>query len=67
MDLSLTIGNVFPGVEDSLVFSLYNVFGRDNAYSVFYQRPAANYYIPRPYKLSVLGATFPSVSYNFNF
>jgi hypothetical protein len=67
IDLSITAGNVFPGLEDSLVFSLYNLFGRDNAYSVFYQRPSSNFFIPRPYKLSVLGSVLPSVTYNFKF
>lgn len=67
MDFSFTIGNVLKKVDDSLVFSLYNLFGRDNAYSVFYQRPANNYYVPKPYKLSVLGAALPSLTYNFKF
>ncbi len=67
LDLSVTIGNVFKKIDDSLVFSIYNVFGRDNAYSVFYQRPANNYFIPKPYKLAVLGAALPSLTYNFKF
>ena len=67
VDLSITIGNVIKKIDDSLVFSLYNMFGRSNAYSVFYQRPANNYFIPKPYKLSVLGAALPSITYNFKF
>ena len=67
VDVSFTIGNVIKKIEDSLVFSAYNLFGRDNAYSVFYQRPANNYFIPKPYKLSVLGAVLPSLTYNFKF
>lgn len=66
-DLSITIGNVLKKVDDSLVVSLYNVFGRENAYSVFYQRPSSNFFIPKPYKLSVLGAVLPSLTYNFRF
>ena len=66
-DISLTIGNVVKKVDDSLTISLYNIFGRANAYSVFYQRPAANFFIPKPYKLSVLGAVMPSLTYNFKF
>src|SRR5688572_5971643 len=65
VDVSFTIGNIIKKIEDSLVFSVYNLFGRDNAYSVFYQRPADNYFIPKPYKLSVLGAVLPSITYNF--
>jgi len=67
VDFSFTIGNVIKKLDDSLVFSVYNLFGRDNAYSVFYQRPANNYLIPKPYKLSVLGAMLPSLTYNFKF
>jgi hypothetical protein len=67
LDLSFTIGSIFKKIDDSLVFSLYNLFGRDNAYSVFYQRPAANFFIPKSYKLAVLGAPMPSLTYNFKF
>jgi hypothetical protein len=65
VDVSLTIGNIINKYEDSLSFSLYNLFGRENAYSLFYQRPASNFFIPKPYKLSVLGATLPSSSKRF--
>lgn len=66
MDFSFTIGNIIESIDDSLVFSIYNVFGRENAYSVFYQR-APNFFIPKPYKLSVLGTAMPSLTYNFKF
>ncbi len=66
-DFSFTIGNVIKKIDDSLVFSVYNLFGRDNAYSVFYQRPAANLFIPKAYKLSILGSALPSLTYNFKF
>jgi hypothetical protein len=65
-DVSFTFGNIIERIDDSLVFSIYNLIGRENAYSVFYQRPA-NVFVPRPYKLSVLGAAMPSLTYNFNF
>ena len=67
VDFSFTIGNILKKIDDSLVFSVYNLFGRDNAYSVFYQRPANNFLIPKPYKLSVLGSPLPSLTYNFKF
>jgi hypothetical protein len=67
LDFSFTIGNIIKKIDDSLVFSVYNLFGRNNAYSVFYQRPANNYFVPKPYKLSVLGAALPSLTYNFRF
>jgi hypothetical protein len=67
LDVSFTIGNVFRKIEDSLVISFYNLLGRENAYSVFYQRPQSNFFIPKAYQLSVLGATLPSITYNFKF
>ncbi len=67
LDLSLTINSVFKKLDDSLVISFYNFLGRSNAYSVFYQRPQSNYFIPKPYQLSVLGSTLPSITYNFKF
>lgn len=66
-DLSFTIPNVVARWDDSLVFSIYNLFGRNNAYSLFYQRPASNFFIPKAYQLSVLGAAMPSLTYNFKF
>ena len=67
VDVSFTIGNVIRKIDDSLVFSIYNLFGRDNAYSVFYQRPASTYFIPKTYQLSILGSALPSLTYNFKF
>ncbi len=46
-------------------FSVYNVYGRKNAFSVFFRdQPGSP---PQPYKLSVLGIPFPSLSYSFKF
>jgi len=67
IDFSLNIASIFKKLDDSLTLSVYNLLGRDNAYSVFYTRPGSNFVIPKPYKLSVLGATFPSLVYNFKF
>ncbi|MBX7124649.1 MAG: TonB-dependent receptor [Cyclobacteriaceae bacterium] len=65
-DVSLTFNEVFKKIDDSLTISLYNVLGRKNAYSIFYQRTDTGT-IPVAYKLSVLGSILPSVTYNFNF
>jgi hypothetical protein len=67
LDVSFTIGKVVKKLDGSLVLAIYNLLGRDNAYSVFYKRPAVNYFVPKPYKLSVLGAALPSLTYNFRF
>jgi outer membrane receptor protein involved in Fe transport len=57
------------------VFTVYNVYGRDNAYNVFFQPRDAN--TPRlgifsgspfaAYRLSVFGAPIVSLSYTFTF
>lgn len=54
--------------ESDWSFSFYNVLGRRNAYSVYVQTTPLYYEYynrVRSYKLSVLGAVIPSVSYNF--
>ncbi|MEO0339148.1 MAG: TonB-dependent receptor [Bacteroidota bacterium] len=68
-DVSMTIaGRTWPGKKfnSNLTLSAYNLFGRRNAFSVFYQRPEGAL-IPRAFQLSVLGAVFPAVTYNFSF
>jgi hypothetical protein len=52
--------------EDSLNFSIYNLLGRRNAYSVFFQKdPNSSRLVP--YQISILGAVFPSISYTVAF
>lgn len=66
LDLSITME---PGLkkkkllDGSWTLSFYNVYGRENAYSVFIgeRRTSA----PTAYKFSILGSVFPSLSYNF--
>ena len=52
--------------SSSVNITLYNVLGRANACSVFYQRPDGAT-VPKAYKLSVLGAVIPSITYNFSY
>jgi len=75
LDISFTIAeNIWKNREvdperrlsDNLNITFYNILGRKNAFSVFYQRPdQAN--VPDAFKLSVLGAMIPSITYNFSF
>ena len=51
--------------ESSWVFSIYNVYARKNAYSVFYKLSSAS--LTDAYKLSIFGTAFPSLTYNFKF
>ncbi len=45
-------------------FTVYNLYGRKNAYSVFIRSTDR---VSNPYKLTVFGAPIPSLSYNFKF
>lgn len=66
LDFAYTLGqghNRAKKFKTSWTFSLYNVYGRRNAFSVFFtqkpfQRPAAN-------RLAVLGSIFPAITFNF--
>jgi len=62
LDTSLKIKKLW---ESSWTFAVYNVYGRKNAYSVFFKDTADER--PKAYKLAVLGAAFPSITYNFKF
>jgi len=45
-------------------FSLYNVYGRENPYSVYFARFNR---ITRAYQLAVFGSIVPALSWNYNF
>ena len=74
LDLSVTI-DANPKKESRLkgswTFSIYNVYARKNAYSVFFRTKNDSNLLAfrkvNAYKLSVLGTIFPSVTYNFSF
>lgn len=46
------------------VFSLYNVYGRENPYSVYFARFNR---VTRAYQLAVFGSIVPALSWNYNF
>lgn len=50
--------------HSSWTLSVYNLFGRRNAYSVFFQSEGGNV---RGYRLAVFGAAIPTITYNFKF
>ncbi|MBX2967633.1 MAG: TonB-dependent receptor [Cyclobacteriaceae bacterium] len=52
--------------KGSWAFSVYNLYGRKNPYSVFFS-PTYKGSLPQAYRLAVLGTIFPSLSYNFKF
>lgn len=51
----------------TLTIGVYNILSRKNAFSVFFKRPDDFGVLPRPHRLTVLGAAFPTITYNFKF
>ncbi|MFD1470432.1 TonB-dependent receptor domain-containing protein [Hymenobacter caeli] len=49
------------------VFSLYNAYGRRNAYSIYLRQNENNPLQTEAVRLSVFGTVLPSVTYNFKF
>jgi hypothetical protein len=70
LDLSLTWDfkkNDRKKLKQSLNFSIYNIYARRNAYSVYFKQNADNPNISEATRLSIIGTLIPSVTYNFNF
>jgi len=66
LDISYTIGqgyNKKKKFKTSWIFSVYNVYGRKNAFSVFFKQQAFG--VPEAKRFSVLGGVFPSITFNF--
>lgn len=68
LDLSYSIGpfgKLEKGREHKLVFSIYNLYSRRNAYSVYFRQvPSRSVSV---FRIATLGSIFPSVTYNFKF
>jgi hypothetical protein len=68
LDLAVVIEGNFKRKKPwsgSWIISVYNVYARRNAYSVFFSPD--NYGVLQSYKLSVIGTAIPSLTYNFRF
>lgn len=67
LDISYTFGKSLHrerSWKGSWTLGLYNVYGRRNAYSLFFTQ--ARFARPKANRLSILGNIFPSITYNFN-
>ncbi|MBN8652076.1 MAG: TonB-dependent receptor [Cytophagales bacterium] len=51
--------------DGTWTISIYNVYARKNAYSIFFKEARPG--ILRPYQLSIIGVALPSLSYSFKF
>ena len=68
LDENLRVKRMWKG---SWTFSIYNLYGRKNPYSVFYRKEASAQSTDKTqysiYKLSIIGVPVPSITYNFKF
>ncbi len=74
LDVSMTIeANPYKKRrwQNSWVFSIYNLYSRKNAYSVFFKPKNSNIYLyynrVNAFQLSIFGSILPSITYNFKF
>lgn len=54
-------------VKQSLNLSLYNVYARRNAYSIYFEQNEENPSVIEATRLSIIGTIIPSITYNINF
>ena len=69
LDLSFHLGSSLKrnkSIEANWTLTLYNVYGRRNAYSVFF-RSSSDLNGFDAYKLSIIGEIVPALTYNFKF
>lgn len=77
LDASLTIDNVWRGKKgrkgnDNLVFSIYNLYARQNPFSIYFSQGKDRQVGDNPAttsarQLSLIGTLVPAVTYNFKF
>jgi hypothetical protein len=66
LDVAYTVGPWGnKSLKHQLSFSIYNLYSRNNAYSVFFRQNA--FLRTSTYRISVLGAAFPSINYSIKF
>jgi hypothetical protein len=54
-------------VKQSLNVSVYNVYARRNAYSIYFRQNEENPSVIEATRLSIIGTVIPSITYNINF
>lgn len=53
--------------KQTLVFSVYNVYNRRNAYSIYFRTKQGSTFETEAVRFSVIGSIVPAITYNFNF
>lgn len=53
--------------QSSWVLTVYNAYGRQNPYSVFFRQNEENPQVTEAVQLSIFGSVIPAITYNFSF
>ena len=53
--------------KQTLVFSVYNVYNRRNAFSIYFRTKEGEAYQTEAVRYSIIGSFVPAITYNFNF
>lgn len=68
LDMSFTLkGKQLRRWKGEWVFSLYNVYGRRNAYTVYFRQNEDDPSKKEAVRLSIIGSIIPGITYNFKF
>ncbi|MVT10406.1 TonB-dependent receptor [Chitinophaga tropicalis] len=68
LDLSFTLkGKQLKRWKGEWVFSLYNVYARRNAYTVYFRQNEDDKNKKEAVRLSIIGSIIPGITYNFKF
>lgn len=68
LDLSFTLkGKQTKRWKGEWVFSLYNVYARRNAYTIYFQQNEDDRTKKEAIRLSIIGSIMPGITYNFKF
>lgn len=68
LDLSFTLkGKQLKRWKGEWVFSLYNVYARRNAYTVYFRQDPDDANKKEAVRLSIIGSIIPGITYNFKF
>ena len=77
LDFAITFNNVWRGKkgrsgEDNLIVSIYNLYARENPFSIYFSQGTDRQNADKPIttsatQLSMIGTLIPAVSYNFKF
>ena len=77
LDLGMSINNVWRGKkgrsgEDNIAISVYNAYGRQNPFSIYFSQERGRIPVGSPVEtnatqLSIIGSVIPAIAYNFKF